>query len=500
MDKEQGNNERLLSQQSDVLNKVTSFRYSEELKNVMVRDVYTCKDSDLTASVAAEMSQRRISSAVVVNKEGRISGIVTERDMVQKVVAAGCQLHEQLISDIMTPDPVYLSPEDTLFDALALLSRRSIKHLPIVSGDKVAGIITLRQLLKIELSEPLVMIGLLEEAETIRDLKEVKDSLVGMVKNKLAMNYDPVDLVAMVSLLNADIHKRLFIKSLKEEGDAPADYCLFISGSHGRRENFLFPDQDYGLIIEDYEDERHNEVDQFFIRTCIRFSKYLDEVGFEFCSGNVMGTNPTWRKRAKEWQAHMSYMFWKEVPNTVRYLTLIFDSAYLYGNKALFSGMQDYAFGKISEHHNILRQLHEEEGGHRVPLGLFDRFLTERKGEHRGELDMKRSGLIFIIEAVRILAVKTGIRATSTLDRLKGLVEEGVINRNDSEYFESSYRFILKQTLTAQVENFLRKGSNEYYLNPSDLSARGREVLKRSFKAITKLQELVGSEFGELIM
>ncbi|UCG78319.1 MAG: CBS domain-containing protein, partial [Nitrospirota bacterium] len=79
MEKEQGNNETLSSQQSDVLNKVTSFRYSEELKNVMVRDVYTCKDSDLTAAVAAEMSKRRISSAVVVNKEGRISGIVTER-------------------------------------------------------------------------------------------------------------------------------------------------------------------------------------------------------------------------------------------------------------------------------------------------------------------------------------------------------------------------------------------------------------------------------------
>ncbi len=52
----------------------------------------------------------------------------------------------------------------------------------------------------------------------------------------------------------------------------------------------------------------------------------------------------------------------------------------------------------------------------------------------------------------------------------------------------------------AQVENYLNKSANDYYLNPRELSARSQEILKQSFKAISRLQEFVGSEFGELIL
>lgn len=489
----------LLSQKSDVLNRVTSFRYNEALREIMERDVYICGTDETITSVATDMARHRISSAIVTDKKKRPVGIVTERDIVQKVVAEDNNHPNTLISDIMTPDPVYLSPDDTLFDALAVTSRHSIKHLPVVESDRVVGIITFRQLMKVQHSEPLVIIGLLEEAKSIDDYREVKDSMVDMVNKRLHINIDPVDIVAMVSLINADIHKRLFMLALSEQkSPPPVDFCLFVSGSHGRRENLLFPDQDYGLIIDDYTDDHYNEYDMFFMGTAKLYSDYLDQVGFDYCSGNVMGTNPTWRKRRSEWDVHLRYWFEHQPAYTVRYMTLLFDAMPLYGNFSFFKEVQDQAFREIAGHHDILRQMHEEEGGHKVPLGIFDRFITERSNEHRGQLDMKRSGLIFMIEAARILAVKNGIRETSTLARLRALVDKGVINRDDSEYFENAYRVILHHTLMAQVDNFLKRATNDYYLNPRELSARSQEILKQSFKAISLLQELVGSEFGEL--
>jgi CBS domain-containing protein len=491
----------LLSQKSDVLNRVTSFRYNEALREIMERDVYLCGTDDTITSVATEMARLRISSAIVTDLKQKPVGIVTERDIVQKVVAEDNNHPNKLISDIMTPDPVYLSPDDTLFDALAVTSRHSIKHLPVVEANKVIGIITFRQLMKVQHSEPLVIIGLLEEAKSIKDYKEVKDSMVDMVNKKLHMNIDPVDIVTMVSLINADIHKRLFLLALDEqETPPPVDFCLFVSGSLGRRENLLFPDQDYGLILDDYDDTYYNEYDMFFIRTAETFSDHLDQVGFEYCSGNVMGTNPTWRKRRSEWEVHIRYWFERQPEYTVRYMTLLFDAMPLYGDISFFKEIQDHAFLEIAGHNDILRQMHEEEGSHKVPLGFLDRFITEKNRDHRGELDMKKSGLIFMIEAARVLAVKNGIRETSTLARLRALVNKGIINKNDSEYFENAYRVILHHTLMAQVDNYLKKSANDYYLNPKELSARSQEVLKQSFKAISRLQELVGSEFGELIL
>jgi len=113
---------------------------------------------------------------------------------------------------------------------------------------------------------------------------------------------------------------------------------------------------------------------------------------------------------------------------------------------------------------------------------------------------MKKSGLIFLIESARVLALKNKLTETSTLCRIQDLVEIGVIQRDDSEYFENAYRVILYHTLQAQVDNYLEKFSSDYYLAPGKLSHRSQEILKEAFKAISKLQEIVSGEFGELIL
>lgn len=496
-------------QNSDALYRISAFQYHETLRNIMEQNVYCCRPDDIVHAVADEMAKRRISSVVVTDEKLRPVGIVTESDMVRKVVAdvkaAANSKHSKFnkkISDIMTPDPVCLSPDGTLFDALSILSRHTIKHLPIVDANQVSGIVTLRQIMKIRYAEPLVIIGQLQEAKSVADFKKIKDELIYLAKEKLASNTDPVDLVTMLSLINSGIHKRLLRKTIEEHGSPPpADFCFFVTGSHGRKENLLFPDQDFCVIINDHDSARHSEIDTYFHEISKKFSDSLNEAGFPYCTGNIMGQNPEWRKTISEWIEYVSGIFERQGPHTVRYMTLIFDSAFLFGNRQLFNRYNDHAFNRISQYHNILRQMHEEEEGrHKVPLGLFNTFLTEKNKQHRGEIDMKRSGLLFIIEAARILALKYGIRDTSTLGRIQALVEKAVIQPDDSEFFKNAYSVILYHTLSAQVDNYLEKSTNDYYLAPARLSHRNQEILKQAFKAISDLQDIVAGEFGELIL
>lgn len=492
-----------LLQNSEAVFRIAAFQYNETLNNVMERDIYQCRPGDSVQSVAEEMARRRISSVVVTDEQLKPVGIVTERDMVRKVVADyKCQISEKTISEIMTPDLVCLPPDGTLFDALSILSRDMIKHLPLVEHDKVVGIITLRQIMKIRYAEPFVLIGQLEKAESVADFRKIKNELIYLVKEKLASNNDPVDIVTMLSLINAGIHRRLLRKAIAEQGTPPpVDFCFFVTGSHGRKENLLFPDQDFCIITDEYPDSRNDEYDNYFYEVAERFSEYLNETGFPYCSGKIMGQNPQWRKRTADWLAFVSDTLTSQGPFTVRYMTLIFDSAHLYGARVLFDAYMNHAFKEVSKNYTILRQMHdEEEGLHKVPLGLFNTFITEKNKDHRGEIDMKRSGLIFLIEASRILALKHKVRDTSTLGRIQALVKKNVINRDDSEYFENAYRIILYHTLKAQVDNYLEKGTNDYYLAPGKLSQRNQEMLKEAFKAISKLQDIVGSEFGELIL
>jgi CBS domain-containing protein len=495
--------ENSLLHSSSVLYKIASFSYSENIERLMKRGILLCKPDDTVQFVAKEMTGRGISSVIVTDSEGVPIGIVTERDMVRKVVADGevCDIGKR-ISDIMTADPVCLSPDDSLFDSLYAFSTHNIKHLPVVRDRKVVGIITLRQIMKLRYSEPFVLIGELEQAQSLEEYKKLREDLVGLVHEKLCSRVDPVDVVNMLSLINFHIHKKLLYNVIDSQQSAPpVDYCFFVTGSHGRKENLLFPDQDFCVITEDHDESRKEEVDAYFEKVSREFSEALNKVGFVFCPGNVMGQNPDWRRPLSQWNQFVWDVFHREGPYTVRYMTLIFDSAPLYGNEVLFNRYIDHAYDGLSKNYNVLRQMHdEEEGRHKVPLGIFNTFITEKDKKHKKEIDMKKSGLIFLIESARILALKHGIRETSTLARLQALVKKGIIHSDDSEYFENAYRVILHHTLMAQTDNFLHKGEADYYLNPHELSERSQEILKQAFKAISRLQELVGSDFGELIL
>jgi CBS domain-containing protein len=490
-------------QTDGLLYRMAAFSYSEPLSDIMVSDLFCCRPEDNVRKVAGDMAFKKISSVIVTDDSMQPVGIVTERDIVSKVVSTDfCSNPNITISDIMTSNPICLSPDDSLFDALSILQRHRIKHLPIIEDGKVIGIVSMRQIMKVRYSEPLAIIGQLDKAETAADLKAVREEMIPLTKERLTSNTDPVDIITMISLVNRSIHKKLLKKTIKEYGEEPPiDFCFFVTGSLGRVENLLFPDQDFCLITDDYDNKLHAEYDEYFKNISQKFSDALNEAGFPYCTGKVMAQNPDWRKSISGWQTFITQCLNKADDLTVRYMTLIFDSAPLLGSAALFDKYIDYAYYELSKNHNVLRMMHDdEEGKHRVPLGWFNKFITEKEKDHKGELDMKRSGLIFIIETARILAIKHGIHETSTIKRLQELVKKGVINAEDSEYFENAYRVILHHTLQAQTENYLKSGSTDYHLNPGRLSHRNQKILKEAFKAISRLQELVGSEFGELIL
>lgn len=466
----------------------------------MVSPVYTCPPDAAVAHVVEEMSRRGISCVVVVGEGGQPVGIMTERDVMQKVVVDPRKdKGEARVSEVMTPEPVTLKPSDSIYRALSVLSSRGIKHLPLATGDRLEGIVTLRQLLRLKYPEPMVLIEGIGAASDVEGLRRIKARVPELAATRLNSGFRGADIVAMISLINQDIHRRAFELVLRRLGPPPARCCLFLTGSHGRMENLLTADQDHGLIIDDSSDG-DVQYDRYFMDLGGTYSRWLEEIGFAVCPGYVMSVNPTWRKSLSEWKAQLSYWFDRQVVNLARYVTVFFDSVPVYGDERLFEDLIEYAWGLLSEHHEVLRVLHEEEGGHRAPVGFWGRILTERRGIHRGELDIKKSGIIFFVEGVRLLALRHGVRETSTLKRISALVRGGHIHPDDGGYFESSFMYLLHLALGGQVSKALTGVSPDTFISPKLLPAQDREMLKHAFRAISSLQDIIASEFGELVI
>jgi len=490
-----------LQETRDVLTRVESLPYSEELRSVMDPSVYTCSPASSVKEVVKEIATRGISSVIAVNENGRPAGILTEKDVLRRLVAADfCDnIDNVLVSDIMTPDPFTQSPDDTIYRAMSVLSAQGIKHLPLVDDGRLVGIVTLRQLLKLKYPEPMTLIEGIRDARSTEDLRKIKLMLPQMAGLKLSMGIRAFDVVVMISMINQDIHRRTFELAMAKHGSPPAPVCLYVTGSHGRLENLLSPDQDHGLIIADTGD-KDLPYDPYFVDLTVTFSEMLAEIGFVTCPGYIMCLNPLWRKSLAEWKQQINFWFSHQVRELGRFLTVLFDAAPIYGDRALFSEVKTHAFSVLKTHHNALRVLHEEEGHHKAPTGIFGRFITERTGEHRGQLDVKRSGLIFMVEGIRILSLMNNLKSTSTLKRINDLAEGGHIHSDDAEYFESAYHVLLHLALEAQIEKAAAGEKIDTFISPTLLSRRDRETLRHAFKAVSSLQELVATEFGELVL
>jgi CBS domain-containing protein len=488
-----------LQETRDSLKKVESFPYRENLRSIMDTDVYTCSPLCTLRDVVKDMTARNISSVIVIDHAKQPVGILTERDIMKRVIADDCvSLDSTPISTVMTSDPITLHPDNTIYRALSILSESKIKHLPLIEDGEIVGIVTMRQLLKLRYPEPLTLIEGIREATEVTTLKAIKDKLPKMAEERLESGRRAYDVVAMISLINRDIHRRALELAADGLGVPPVPYCLYLTGSHGRLENLLIPDQDHGMIIAD--SEQNYQYDQYFIDLGIRFSDYLDQIGYVYCPGYLMSSNPLWRKSLSEWKQQINYWFEAQVRELGRYVTVLFDAASIAGEVDLFKELKDYAFAALGRHHEVFRVLHEEEGAHRVPLSLLGRFVTDKKGPHKGQLDVKKSGLIFVVETIRILALQHNIRETGTLKRIAKLVDGGVIHSNDGEYFESAYQVLLHYALKSQVFKASRGEKLDTYINPNILSPKDKETLRHALKAVSTLQDLVASEFGQLVI
>ena len=115
--------------------------------NVVTRkQVATVVVEDTAFQAAKLMADKHIAALVVVDGEGKIIGIVTERDMTQRIIAAGLDGKRTPVKNIMTENPDTLSPDDSAGDALELMQTRNYRHLPVTEDGKCIAVVSIRDL------------------------------------------------------------------------------------------------------------------------------------------------------------------------------------------------------------------------------------------------------------------------------------------------------------------------------------------------------------------
>ena len=116
-------------------------------------NVFTARPDQTVAEIAHELTERRFGAAVVCDAEERIVGIVSERDIVRVIAQAGEAGLREPVSAHMTKDVIYAHMNETVDALLGRMTDRRIRHLPVCANDKLAGIISIGDLVKHKIAE-----------------------------------------------------------------------------------------------------------------------------------------------------------------------------------------------------------------------------------------------------------------------------------------------------------------------------------------------------------
>jgi CBS domain-containing protein len=269
-----------------------------------------------------------------------------------------------------------------------------------------------------------------------------------------------------------------------------------IMGSGGRHEMLLNPDQDNALIISDDPGSLSVDETSWFEEFARRLNMNLDRVGYVLCPGEIMANNPMFRKTLSQWKQQMHYLLTHPNQKAARWSNIVFDFETLYGNDQLTHQLRSYLLKDIQEHNKLLGFMVEDDAEGRPAIGFFNRLLTVGEGDNEGTIDIKRNGIRLIADAARIYAMSAGISASNTIERLQGLVRQGVVS---SELVDSSivaYEELLNVLLEHQISQRDNGLEPNKFIDPQNLSVPERSALRAAMRAIKRLQDQLQGQFG----
>lgn len=456
--------------------------------------------SESLSSVIARMVERNAACVLIVDEASALCGIFTEKDVTRRV-ALRCEGAET-IRQVMTPRVYSAARGDYLYHTIARMRRLGHRHMPVVDGaNRPIGLLDLQDAMAVAADQVVGYIDALTQDPDLYGLREAKAAQVDVAQGLLADNISAPEIQALLTHVNNDIYRRVAEKAgalMKEEGggEPPVRFAVIVMGSTGRGENFINPDQDNGIILEDYPPERHNEVNDYFMRFSELLTRNLEGIGFPLCAGHVMATNPLWRKSISEWKYQTLRWFQKRSTFQVQLSDIFFDFDTAYGALTLGRELRDHVMRFVQREPAVLQAMFQTEADRHVALGLFGRLRAERaQGGISPGVNLKHGGVLPLVGAVRLLALKEGIGATSTEQRIGLLHEAGVFSDDEADEYGAALRHLAFLLLRQQLRDFRRIQKATPYVRKSDMSRREKHILRMSLKAVRSLQERVRMEF-----
>jgi CBS domain-containing protein len=445
------------------------------------------------------MAAQTVGSIIVLDESGRPAGIVTDRDLRGRALAAG-RSGDSPVSSIMTGPIVTISPEAFVFEALLEMTRRNIHHLAVVEGGRLIGVLASDDLLLLQAATPLELARLIQSPTSIDELATVMPNLTTTTRRLFEHGLSGYETGRIISELNDLVLRRVLAlveQGLRDEneGTPPVPFCWLALGSEGRSEQTLRTDQDNALVYEDPPGGQRGWAQTYFAAFATRVIDSLVRLGYPRCPADSMASNAKWRQPLGVWRGYFDQWVRDPVSQNLLYSSIYFDFRAVAGETALADSLRDEIREQMKAWRSFPRQLGKLAVSHRPPLGLFGRFVRESRDGARG-VNVKLGGMLLLVNALRAYAIELGLTETNTIERLEAATRAGgCFTTAEAEDVREAYEAIFHLRLRHQLAQLAAGERPDNFLDPYTLSRGDQRRLREAFRAIRRLQGKVALRY-----
>lgn len=458
---------------------------------LMSAGAITCAPDESAQEAARRMRDARI-SALCVERDGALCGILSVRDLSAKLVAEGLP-GTTPVSALMTPDPFTLPASAIGSDVLHMMMERHISHVPVLEGERLAGIVTQTDLTRFQAMSSAELVADIARATSAAEMAQATAQIPRLLVQLVGGGRRHDVVTRLITDLADTATRRLIALAQSELGPAPVPFLWLACGSQGRQEQTGVSDQDNCLILSD---EATPEDIAYFQKLAGYVCDGLNTCGYVYCPGDMMANNPRWCQPLAAWRRYFEGWIATPDPEAQMLASVMFDLRAISGDESLFAGLQAETLEAASHNSIFVGHMIANSVKHTAPLGLLRGIATIRSGEHKNHVDMKHNGVVPVVDLGRVFALRGGLAQANTRARLEAARAAGVLSESGGADLLDAYDLIAQLRLETQARQIRSGGAPDNYLAPAGLSDFERSHLRDAFVVVKTMQSALSHGRG----
>ena len=460
------------------------------------KKIVTCSPSTTARDVAKIMNKKKVGAILIVDEMLPI-GIITDKDLRNKIVTGDYSILTTA-ETIMTKPVITYPKKMTVTEAQMAMMKSNISYLCLTKdgtiNTKAVGILSKHDVMVALGNNPAVLIKALKRAKKTKEIKPIRARIMQLLQGYLDQNIPMTLISKIITELNEACTTRVIEMCLeKMSSPPPVKFAWLALGSQGRSEQMLHTDQDNAIVYENVSEVFRDETKVYFLKFASLVNKGLFDIGYDYCPAEMMASNPKWCMSLDEWKSQVHHWITNPGKNEVLLSFIFFDYSVTYGDSGIASELSDSIFENVKA--NPIFYVHLVSGALQSPspTGFFRQFLVEQDGANKDNFDIKRRALMPLTDAARVLILSHSVKSISnTAERFEKLAE--LEPQNSELYLSCSYSF--KALLKFRTKQGLLHHDSGQFIALESLSKMEKIKLKRTFKTIKELQELISVRFN----